>query len=365
MNRSILPWAFVLSSAAVAASQEPAPVYQTQSKHSFETHVDAVLREERNETETFLEKDRRMGRLRARGEMSVSRLTLGAGGAFLYSSDENDENEDGTRPAVVRDNYKSRDARLDLAFGRLELSWLRLEGGRFEMPVALTEMIWDRDLRPQGGAITLQTTGKMGADRLFATALGAKGSHVFEDDEVEMLMGSAGAVLPAGRDGKLEVVGSYITFRKLDELDPVIKRQNTRAGGLFVHDYDVVDIVLRLRREKGVHTQLIADYCWNTAVDADNRGLWLGFVAGSTLTARGRMDYTYAKVDKDATVAAYAGDDFVWGTGWEGHRLDVGLRVSDKSAFHVVGQVQRFKDSPNEAQREEWHRRLRVELRVR
>jgi hypothetical protein len=56
----------------------------------------------------------------------------------------------------VRDNYKSRDARFDLAFGRLEpASWIRIEGGRFEMPVRLTEMIWDRDLRPQGGALTL------------------------------------------------------------------------------------------------------------------------------------------------------------------------------------------------------------------
>ena len=69
-------------------------------------------------------------------------------------------------------------------------------------------------------------------------------------------------------------------------------------------------------------------------------------VLGSTATARGSLEYTYASMDKDATLAAYTTDDFIWGTGWSGHRLDLGVRISDRASSHVVGQLQKFKDSP-------------------
>ncbi len=113
-----------------------------------------------------------------------------------------------------------------------------------------------------------------------------------------------------------------------------------------------------------MNTQLVVDYCWNRAVSAANRGIWVALVLGSTATARGSLEYVYAQVDKDATLAAYAADDFLWETGWAGHRGDLGLRMSDKSSLHFVGQYQRFKDAPNEADRGAWKYRLRAEIRV-
>ena len=63
-----------------------------------------------------------------------------------------------------------------------------------------------------------------------------------------------------------------------------------------------------------------------------------------------RGEYTYAKVDKDATLAAYGADDFFWVTGWKGHRIDLGGRIRDQVSLHVVGQLQKFKDSPRPAE---------------
>ena len=79
--------------------------------------------------------------------------------------------------------------------------------------------------------------------------------------------------------------------------------------------------------------------------------------------ARGSLEYTYATVDKDATLAAYTTDDFIWGTGWTGHRLDLGLRMSDRASSHLVGQLQKFKDSPIEADRDTYLHRYRIEVR--
>jgi hypothetical protein len=349
--------------------QDPAAVYQTEKRISFK--VDGLVR--REWTKEFVvsegvlqDSDRWRGQLRPRLELNLGKLVLGVGGDFNYSSDENTEGS----PAIVRDNYKSRDARVDLAFGRLEAGWLRLEGGRFVMPVPLTEMIWDRDLRPQGGALTLDFDTHGGRGGLAFTVLGARGSHVFDDDDTEMLVLSGGARLPTGREQRLELLGAYVAFYDVDALEPIIRRQNLRVAGVpppapLALDYRVVDLVLRLRSTGSVPALILAEYCWNTEADELNKGLWAAVAVGSTETGRTRVEYTYAKVDRDATLAAYATDDFLWGTGWEGHRVDVGFRSGGHASVHAIGQLQRFKDSPRDFERDDWVKRYRIEVRVR
>ena len=362
--RAALAAALLLASSAYA--QDSQPVYQTQSSSNVKFRVDSLLRQEWTQdifvTPTeFDDQSRTRFRLLPRLEFGGDRYGIGAGGDFNYSSDENVE----PRPTVIRDNYDSRDARVDLAFARLEpLSWLHVEGGRFVMPVGLTEMLWDKDLRPQGAALTLQHRDDAGVKRLSATALGARGSHVFVDDRVDMWLFSGQATLPGAAETSLQFVGSYLTFRHIDGLESGIRRQNTRVDGDFIYDYNIVDLVARFRQGGNAPLEVVADYCWNTAVDNDNHGLWLAAAFGAIQTSLVRAEYTFAKVDKDATLAAYATDDFFWSTGWEGHRVDLGSRMTSKSSFHVVGQLQKFKDSPRLEERDHWVKRLRLEMRV-
>jgi hypothetical protein len=360
----------LLAAALPATAQEPAPVYQDQK--GFSLKVDGLFRREWTQDVqvaegVFEDDDRWRGQLRPRFELDLNMLVLGVGGDFNYSSDENTEGA----PAIVRDNYKSRDARVDLAFARLQpAGWLRLEGGRFVMPVALTEMIWDHDLRPQGGALTLDFGTHGGQGSFGFTVLGARGSHVFDDSDTEMLVASLQARLPAGQDKKLELLASYVAFYDVDQLEPILRRQNLRVAGApppapLALDYRVVDLVARVRSTGSVPALLLAEYCWNTEADDLNKGVWAAVAVGSTATGRTRLEYTYARVDRDATLAAYNADDFFWGTGWEGHRLDVGFRTGGHASVHGVGQLQRFKDSPREFERDEWVKRYRLEVRVR
>lgn len=365
MTRAHAALAAALLLASTSQAQESQPVYQTQQSNNIRFRVDALLRQEWTEdifvTSTeFRGESRRRLRLLPRLELGGERFGVGLGGDFNYSSDQNAD----PRPTLIRDNYDSRDARVDLAFARLEpLGWLHVEGGRFVMPVALTEMLWDKDLRPQGAALTLQQRDDAGVTRLSATALGARASHVFEDDGVDMWLYSAQATFPGAAGTSLQFVGSYLTFSHVDGLEAAIRRQNTRVDGALVNSYRVVDFVGRFRQGGNAPLELVADYCWNTAVDDDNRGLWLAAALGAVQTSLVRAEYTFARVDKDATLAAYATDDFFWSTGWKGHRLDLGSRVTDKSTFHVVGQLQRFKDSPRVEERDHWVKRLRLEMR--
>ena len=374
MTRS-LPLAILAAAAApgLGIAQDPAPVYQQGKRYSVEVKLDGVLRQEWTDSITFIENDRALGRMRPRLEIGINRFLLGVGGDFVYGSEKNTE----FLPVLplLRDNYDSRDARLDLAFVRAQpAGWLRLHAGRFAMPVRLTEMTWDRELRPQGAAVTLEAANTGPFKRLSVTGLGARGSHVFPaggafdfSDRETAWIASASALAGAGERATVELLASYVTFGGLDHVDPRLRRQNTRiaAGGPLAHGYDVVDLVARFNREGRVEVQLVADYCWNTAVDSANKGVWLAAVLGSTRNAPASLEYTFARIDPDATLAAFAADDFLWETGWEGHRADLGFRLREHYALHGVAQRQRFKDAPRVEDRELWLDRYRVEVRIR
>jgi hypothetical protein len=126
----------------------------------------------------------------------------------------------------------------------------------------------------------------------------------------------------------------------------------------------VIDIGGRLGRSGQVPMQLVIDYCWNNAIESDNKGLWLAAVLGATGVSPAELQYTYAKVDKDATVAAFATDDFFWGTGWEGHRADIGVSTHKNNSIHAIAQWQRFKDSPDPLVSQQWVKRYRLEWRT-
>jgi hypothetical protein len=367
-----------LAAARTAAAQEAPPLFQPEQQYSFRLKLDALSREEWTSSifdapGVFHNNDRWRLQARPRMEIGINKVTLAVGGDFNYSQDKNYLPAD---QAIIRDNYRSRDARVDLAFARWQIgSGARAEGGRFEMPVALTEMLWDRDLRPQGGALTLEARDEGARPRLGLTLLAARGSHVFDDDGVGMLLASGAGFFGAGEQGRLEVRGSFVKFTAVGKLEPRIRRQNSRRSGLVFQDYDVLDAILRFRRDGGVPLQMVADLCWNLGADPtaraageaprkNNQGLWLALVLGSTRSARLRGEYTFARVDKDATLAAYATDDFFWATGWLGHRADLGVRATDHVAFHVVGQLQRFKDSARIEERDHWVKRYRSEIRV-
>ena len=370
-----------LALATAASAQDPAAVYQQQPKQSFRFAGDSLARYEwtRNipVAGELVEDSRYRIQLRPRIELRFGPFELGAGGEFNYSEDENDVPPEGQPLTIVRDNYRSRDSRLDLAYGKVTLGPLTAQGGRFLMPIPFTEMIWDRDLRPQGGAASLTLGEAQSPARLALHGIYSFGSHVFDDegdylgpdaldkDATEMFGGAAELSLGRPGESTLHVMGAYLQFDKLAMLEPPIRRQNTRLAGLIVGKYHVFDIVGRLTRGGQLPLQLVFDYCWNAELDENSKGLWLAAVMGATGVSRGQLEYTYAKVDKDATLAAYSSDDFFWGTGWEGHRVDLGLTTHQKNAIHVIAQWQRFKDSPDPTVRDQWVTRYRLEWRTR
>jgi len=320
---------------------------------ALQTPTDPDLPEKINE-------DRYLLQARPRLEANVGPLELGVGGLFNYSGDENDVAPPGETLSTIRDNYISRDARFDLYWGKIGGGPIAVTGGRFIMPLPLTEMIWDKDLRPLGGNLTLQLdegSGSFAVSGIYSTR-----THVFEDEST-MYGGSVILSLQSGQNGHLEIGGSYLEFKDLDTLDPLLHRQNTTLAGVYVHEYKVIDIQGRISGQGQVPVELVADYCWNRAVSENNKGLWLSVVMGEVGTSRAQLTYTYAKIDQDAVVGAFNTDDFFWATGWEGHRADLGSAASRGSSIHAIAQWQRRQGIAGTDAKGDWVQRYRVELR--
>ncbi len=312
--------------------------------------------------------------LRPRFEVETESLRFGLGADVNYSRDNNLEPKDIPLPlALIRDNYDSRSIRLDLAYLGFNLGGIKVDGGRMAMPFRLTDMIWDRDLRVQGGtAVWVLHQGESGEPTARVSGIYSRGSHVFKDSEdiegsslgkgVTVTGGSLD--LGFGSSKRVDLSATYLKFDNLEYLERMIRRQNTRvAGGPPSREFGVIDLTLRLRTASPIPMQVVLDGARNHKAPDQRNGVWAALILGSLVESRFRGEYTYAKMDKDVTVAAYAGDDFFWGTGWLGHRAEFAFAQSPKSSFHVIGQMQQFKDAPNVAERTNWLRRLRLEAR--
>jgi hypothetical protein len=340
---------------------------------------DLIVRQEWNDN-FFVKPDvtpahRTRFQLRPRFEVQTNVLRMIVGGEAIYSTDNNLEPKDIPLPlGIIRDNYDSRSVRLDLASVGINLSTaIKLDVGRLAMPFRLTEMVWDKDLRIQGGAADwVLHANQVGEPTARVSGIYSKGSHVFIDsadpdgsslgEGVTIKGGSLDIGFGSGK--RLDLSGSYLKFEKLEHLERMIRRQNTRiAGGPPAREFEVVDLVLRLRTDTPFPMQVVLDGARNRKAPDQKNGVWATLVLGSLKELRFRGEYTYSKVDKDATVAAYAGDDFFWTTGWLGHRAEFGFAQSPKNSVHLIAQMQQFKDAPNVAERSNWVKRLRIEVR--
>lgn len=351
----------------VAMLAPPASAQFGQKKSSFRFTGDGLMRYEWTQRiptlDGTIDENRYFLQGRPRVEAVFGPVELGVGGLFNYSKDDNTLFEDGTPRLIVRDNFFSRDARFDVYYAKVKAGPVRAEVGRLLMPMLLPEMIWDRDLRPRGGALSL-VFDQAGSPSLFAIrGIYTRGSHWFED-ESEMIGGSAELVVGGGQKSQLSLAGSYLYFRKLDTVDPRIRRQNTlNLAGLYAFDYRVVDIHAGVVSGGQVPFVLSFDYAWNTAVDENNKGLWLQVAMGQLEISRAWLEYTYAKIDRDATVAAFNADDFFYGTGYQAHRIDIGAATGKGRSIHAIASMQRLRDDDIPVELDDWVRRYRIEWR--
>ena len=243
-------------------------------------------------------------------------------------------------PIFDRDNFKRNSVVLSKAFAKYSpTSDLEFIGGKFDNPFITTEMVWDNDLRPNGGVLKVSAGADDEAWRITGRIGDFYASHYLHDRT--NVVAAQGAFILTEGVTKLTFAASYYDHN-VHDLDPSLVRTNTRSGFGLLNDYNLFDLIGRVRFGfEFVPIMAQFDYVHNTAANSFDPSMpgngdtgWLVEATVGQFEEVGdfELGWAYHHVESDAVLAAYNTDDWWFPTRGEGYRIHGGLMV----APHVI-----------------------------
>ena len=239
--------------------------------------------------------------------------------------------------------FSTKDIRLDLAYfdwHPVTVPGFHLSAGKIKNPFfspGKTELIWDSDLRPEGGAIkysknlsNLELFANLGgfwaeerstaADTgLFGAQAGAKYSFPFLNDKGYVLAG-----------------GSYFDYANTKGMLPLYEAVdpfgNTVDGnGRYMYGYELVEYFAEFGfKVHGIPVSFLGDYVKNRSAGAvKNQGWLAGTVIGKCSSPNSwSIRYNYRDLEADAVLGVFADSDFIdGGTDGRGHEFGLDYQI--------------------------------------
>lgn len=230
-------------------------------------------------------------------------------GATAKLAAGDDDNADNRRN---NDNEKSDGATLD----ELHAAYNFGESGRFQlgkarMPLVLSPLLWDRDLRPVGASLEYAWPVR-DFDAFHFTAGWFAGDHLYGDE-------SRIGALQIGygwMEGAETGFSAFLSYLDFDDLEVLAReglgRTNRRVAGRLVSDYELLDLQL-IGRTQAFEAPLVArlDLVRNYGADDARDGARFSLVWGDADGRGGwELGYAYQRAQRDAVLAAFAEDDW-------------------------------------------------------
>ena len=236
--------------------------------------------------------------------------------------------------------FSTKDIRLDLAYFDLSFKkapGLNIVGGKIKNPYYKpggTELIWDGDLNPEGGA--LKYSGKSGNVKFF-TNLGGFWVEERGSDVDTGLFGAQGGVEFSFPDkkGSFTAGVTYYDYTNIQGQRPIFDTTKSFGNsvdgtGRYLYDYNLLELFGEMKINAGSFPiAVFVDYVKNVAGGGvvDNQGWLLGAEAGK-LKDPGSVEfrYNYRNIEKDAVLGIFTDSDFIGG-GTNGKGSELGMDV--------------------------------------
>ena len=286
-------------------------------------------------------RDFERARLRVRPGIEVrlgsGLVTLGAGLLGSLASDSNEDNE------IRRDNFVSDEVTGDRAYARFAAprSAFSATVGVAPSPFAGTEVLWDRDLRFHGAFAggELPPGGHLVAQRLYGGL--SLGSQREEDESLTAAVRWEGEA-----SGGISLGAAFWHFDRTAELiEAGLARTNrlTAAGDEYLSDFEIVNVTFgweHLGERRPLRVRL--DLLFNLGADDRRTGGDLRLDWGE-LQAPGtwRVRLTLQRIEQDAALAAFGGDEWWFRTAQRGARVGFAVAVHRLAIIEVSALRQR------------------------
>lgn len=335
-RRSIVAALLWFALSRTGAAQEPPPQYfeQPLEKPHFTFQWDFLARYD-NISHLQYSPTVVRGRFELRPQVDFvasSTFRIGVRGSFNYGTEPNADN------ALYWDNYVSRSAYVDRYFLLWTPGAWTVQAGAFALPVAASEMLWDKyDVQTPGAAVSY--VNRLGAtSSLTFTAAGIYSAQHAPD---ESILGVGQVLWRSGEESRFAIQASA-AFWNMDmrNVDAQYYRQNRTtvvAGKLaYLSKFQLLDTLVKLQFPVGgLPVTVSLDFIHNFGIvgrgpNAYEAGVTVGTV-GTPRTWRGFFVYQY--IGRDALVGAYNADDWWWHTWAEGYRF--GLSYTILPMFYV------------------------------
>ena len=220
----------------------------------------------------------------------------------------------------------------------------RLSAGRMAMPLSLTELLWDDDLRPWGAALTYRQAVR-------ALDVVRFGASIWRRDEIEddAIVGivQTGWAFREGAEASGWVTLSWLWFDDTELLARgEIGRQNQVIGAgdarTYAEAFRIVDLQLEGRIPAGpVSVTAGADLAVNVEADSESRAVRTRLAAGRFGAGPGgEIGWAYLRAEQEALPGAFGSDDWWSRTRLRGHMGWVTLGWSDWLRLRLFGTIE-------------------------
>jgi hypothetical protein len=282
--------------------------------------------------------------------------------------------------------FTSKNVVVDMAYFDYKpatIPGLKVTAGKMHNPFikpASSELLWDPDLNPEGGAATYSRD----FDNINLTLVGSglwieerstnddswlgAGQGIFRYNINEK---KSSIALGAGYFDYVNTKG-FIPFYdgkgKGNTVVPVIASidedtNDTTYVDVYADKYRLLEAFVELSHHfEEIPVKVIFDYVNNTAADSVNTGWLSGLYIGKTKkTWSWDLRYIYRRVEKDAVVATFTDSDFRGGgTDAKGHEFGGSLQLAENTTFSVTY----FMNKIGLDSKENDYKRLQVDLQL-
>ncbi len=321
-------FAIALATSAVAAEPDATPVWSW--------FGDGLLRAE--DVSGIPRADDAFHRASARGRFGVQfdpspEWRFAIAGKVSKANNANDQDR--------RDNRNERSNAIGL--DRLFVRWQASESaaltlGKNELPLDLTPLVWDRDLRPTGLSADVSTSvGEF--DRVAFVGGYFAGSHLYGDDS------RIGALQAAyhWREGAPLSASALVAYLDFSDLHQAalqgLTRTNRRVGASLISDYRLVDVQLVGRAR--VHEwplELRLDFVRNLGADDLRDGARASLVLGDMRQPRSwEFGFAVERIQRDAVMAAFNSDDWWFHSNMRGVMPWIGYGLDGTWSLRLAG----------------------------
>ncbi|MBI4830100.1 MAG: putative porin, partial [Candidatus Lindowbacteria bacterium] len=292
------------------------------------------------------QEDRNRNRIRARVGLEARLSDTMDLGFQISTAEPNGKNQEGdsvSNNQTLTNSFSLKNIWLSQAYfdwHPAQVAGLHAIGGKMSYPFyapGKSELIWDADLTPEGGALKYSRT--FGSLEAFGNLYSFWILERSQEGDSGLFGGQGGAKYNFSAFGdKAYVLGGlgYFDFGNVEGEKPFFDNTgksfgNTLIGDVLAEDFDELELFGEFGfRARGIPLLLFADYVTNTAASGEDDGWLVGLGVGKTKEPGDwELRYTYRVLQRDAVLGGFTSSDFARaGTDAKGHEIGLAYQLA-------------------------------------